>query len=214
MKNTRGFFHLVLCSFVLLTIWTLNPLQSRAQTTRNVVDQVTKHGDNLYSITVPAIIARPELASMSFPILGSDNLPIPSNFRNDIAGSLENAITKRLGVRYRRKGTDDRGYDCSGFIWRVFRESGTNFKRVAARTLWRQLPKATEEERTQFGTLVFFNGLKHVGVVRDASSFYHASLSRGVTLSTFSGYWRRRLTGYRRAPGASRLEQPLFVSNR
>ena len=66
--------------------------------------------------------------------------------------------------------------------------------------LWQELPEAKGEETTQFGTLVFFNGLKHIGIVRDADSFYHASRKQGVTLSYFSGYWERRITGYRRAP--------------
>jgi cell wall-associated NlpC family hydrolase len=82
----------------------------------------------------------------------------------------------------------------------VFKEAGADFDRVAARTLWEQLPEATDDEIAQFGTLVFFNGLKHIGIVRNADSFYHASRSQGVTLSYFDGYWERRITGYRRAP--------------
>ncbi|QQS49504.1 MAG: C40 family peptidase [Acidobacteriota bacterium] len=113
---------------------------------------------------------------------------------------LYEAISSRLGIRYRFFGTDEKGFDCSGFVWRVFQDAGADFDRVAARTLWRQLPEATDEEKVKFGTLVFFNGLRHVGIVRDAFSFYHASRSQGVTLSYFSGYWGKRLTGYRRAP--------------
>ena len=118
----------------------------------------------------------------------------------DPAAMLHNAILKRLGVQYRFYGTDDNGYDCSGFVWRVFQDAGANFQRVAARTLWQELPAAVGAETTQFGTLVFFNNLAHVGIVRDAESFYHASRSKGVTLSNFAGYWAERITGFRRAP--------------
>ena len=113
---------------------------------------------------------------------------------------LQNAIAKRLGVRYRYHGTDDRGYDCSGFVWSVFNETGAEFERGPARSLWSQLPEAKGSETRQFGTLVFFNGLRHVGIVLDGESFYHASRSKGVKLSSFSGYWKQRITGFRRAP--------------
>lgn len=124
----------------------------------------------------------------------------PLIFTNETTALLYQAINKRIGIRYKFFGTDDRGYDCSGFVWRVFQDAGSSFDRVAARTLWGQLPEATVEETSQFGTLVFFNGLKHVGIVRDAFTFYHSSRSQGVTLSTFTGYWGSRITGYRRAP--------------
>ncbi len=134
------------------------------------------------------------------PMLRPPLLTPPLAFADGASAALYQAVTRRLGIRYRFFGVDDRGYDCSGFVWRVFQDAGTNFERVAARALWNQLPEASGEEMNRFGTLVFFNGLKHVGIVRDASTFYHASRSQGVTLSTFAGYWESRITGYRRAP--------------
>jgi cell wall-associated NlpC family hydrolase len=114
--------------------------------------------------------------------------------------SIYDAIMYRLGVPYRSNGTDDRGYDCSGFVWSVFREAGIDVSRTSARALWQTLPEATEEEATQFGTLVFFKGLNHVGIVRDGYSFYHASTSQGVVRSFYSGYWGDRVLGFRRVP--------------
>ncbi|MBO0722903.1 MAG: C40 family peptidase [Blastocatellia bacterium] len=113
---------------------------------------------------------------------------------------LKEAIERRLGIPYRFHGEDDRGYDCSGFVWSVFRDAGADMERTNARSLWQQLPKATKAETRKFGTLVFFRGTNHVGIVRDAESFYHASRSRGVTISYFDDYWRKQITGYRRAP--------------
>ena len=138
--------------------------------------------------------------SLVLPTFRYDFLPPPVIFANDPAGLLQSAIAKRIGIRYRFYGTDDRGYDCSGFVWRVFNDAGADFERVAARTLWRQLPEAKGEETRQFGALVFFNGLKHIGIVRDSDSFYHASRSQGITLSYFAGYWGKRVTGFRRSP--------------
>jgi uncharacterized protein YycO len=113
---------------------------------------------------------------------------------------LQGAILKRLGIRYKFNGSDDDGYDCSGFVWRVYQEIGADFDRAPARTLWGRFPAATGDETRQFGTLVFFNGLSHVGIVRDAETFYHSSRTQGVMVSSFSGYWGKRITGYRRPP--------------
>jgi hypothetical protein len=122
-------------------------------------------------------------------------------YTEEIESSLYESINGRLGLPYRFGGTDDSGYDCSGFVWRVFREAGVDFNRTSARNLWQKLPEATEEEYSRFGTLVFFQGLDHVGIVRDAHSFYHASTSKGVMMSNFDDfnkYWRSRVIGYRR----------------
>lgn len=111
---------------------------------------------------------------------------------------LYQAVLDRLGSPYRAGGTGDRGYDCSGFVWRVYQEAGIDVGRTSARTLWEQLPEASEEEASQFGTLVFFKGLQHVGIVRDPYSFYHASTSQGVVRSFYTGYWGERVIGFRR----------------
>jgi hypothetical protein len=157
----------------------------------------------LPTVNLPQVIIKTkDLTKSVIPGLGRNffqpNLP----FANDPASQLRSAIMNKLGIRYRFYGTSDAGYDCSGFVWRVFQEAGANFQRVAARSLWSQLPEATPEEMKQFGTLVFFNDLKHVGIVRDDKTFYHSSSSKGVTVSEFAGYWEKRITGYRRAPMA------------
>ncbi len=121
-------------------------------------------------------------------------------YSDQIEKALSKAISSRLGLPYRYGGTDDSGYDCSGFVWSVFREAGFDFSRTSSRNLWQRLPEATVEESTRFGTLVFFQigqGVDHVGIVRDADSFYHASNS-GVMLSRFDNYWGSRVIGYRR----------------
>jgi cell wall-associated NlpC family hydrolase len=148
----------------------------------------------------PALAKAKDLTKLVLPNIGGKLLNPPLSFTNDPTAVLRSAILKRLGIRYRFYGIDDSGYDCSGFVWRVFQDAGADFQRVAARSLWNQLPEAQGEETRQFGTLVFFNGLKHVGIVRDANTFFHASSSKGVTISEFAGYWEKRITGFRRAP--------------
>lgn len=137
-------------------------------------------------------------ASNPSPISADNFIEYSPIYTAEIKSSLYEAIDDRLGLPYRWAGTGDHGYDCSGFVWRVFQEAGVDFDRTSARNLWQIAPEATEEESAYFGTLVFFRGLNHVGIVRDADSFYHASSSKGVMLSRFDEYWRSRVIGYRR----------------
>jgi cell wall-associated NlpC family hydrolase len=113
---------------------------------------------------------------------------------------MTESIRNKLGIRYRYGTQGPRSYDCSGFIWKVFNESGIAMTRTSAREFWRQYEPVTGEDRFKFGTLVFFNKLGHVGIVASKDGFYHASSSRGVTYSKFKGYWSKRIVGYRRIP--------------
>ena len=110
------------------------------------------------------------------------------------------SIRAKLGLRYRYGTQGPRSYDCSGFVWKVFQESGIPFTRTSARWFWKSYKPVYGKDRFEFGTLVFFNRLGHVGIVVDEKGFYHASRSKGVTYSPFKGYWSKRIVGYRRIP--------------
>jgi len=191
-------FRRVLCFCLFAGLLTHSSMAAKAQVSSNVFLQIA-NGAHAKAPQLPEIKTG-DFTSLILPTFRYDLVQPPLILPTDVAALLQNAIVKRLGVRYRYYGANDYGYDCSGFVWSVFREVGADFERGAARTLWYQLPEAVGSETRQFGTLVFFNGLKHIGIVRDAESFYHASRSQGVTLSRFSRYWERRITGFRRAP--------------
>lgn len=123
-----------------------------------------------------------------------------------LRSQMMNSITKKLGIPYRYGSNGPRSYDCSSFVWKVFGDVGIEFTRTSARQYWQQFEPVKGKERFKFGTLVFFNRLGHVGIVVDENGFYHASSSKGVTYSTFEGYWEKRITGYRRVP----LEDYLY----
>jgi cell wall-associated NlpC family hydrolase len=110
------------------------------------------------------------------------------------------AIDQRLGSRYRWGGTGPDRFDCSGFVWSIFNATGINFERASARNLFARFEPAPAEEQFKFGTLVFFSGLTHVGVVADERGFYHASRRHGVIYSEFNEYWLKRIDGFRRVP--------------
>ena len=111
---------------------------------------------------------------------------------------LLTAIEDRLGTPYRWGATGPDRFDCSGFVWSIFQEAGISFERASARTLFARFSAPAEGEQFQFGTLVFFSGLAHVGVVADANGFYHASRHHGVIYSKFDDYWTKRIDGFRR----------------
>jgi peptidoglycan endopeptidase LytE len=113
---------------------------------------------------------------------------------------LLSGIQARLGIPYLYGSTGPNRYDCSGFVWSVFRDAGINFERQSARSLWSATIPVEGDERFKFGTLVFLNRLGHMGIVADENGFYHASSSKGITYSPFKGYWEKRIVGFRRMP--------------
>ena len=114
--------------------------------------------------------------------------------------TLMTAIEERLGSRYRWGATGPDRFDCSGFVWSIYQATGISFERVSARHLFTRFAAPSEEEQFEFGTLVFFSGLTHVGVIADEHGFYHASRRHGVVYQPFTEYWLKRIDGFRRVP--------------
>lgn len=115
-----------------------------------------------------------------------------------VSGRIMAGIQARWGIPYRYGSTGPNTYDCSGFVWSVFNEAGVPFTRASARALWASSEPVYGDDRYKFGTLVFLNGLGHMGIVADENGFYHASSSKGITYSPFKGYWSTRIVGFRR----------------
>lgn len=122
---------------------------------------------------------------------------------------LTSAIEQRLGARYSWGATGPNVFDCSGFVWSSFQTAGIKFSRASARSLWSTFAPSTKEEESQFGTLVFFSGRRHIGIVADKNGFYHASRHHGVIYSPFNDYWLKRIDGFRRVPLTSLTPQPV-----
>lgn len=121
---------------------------------------------------------------------------LPGRFDRD----LLSAIQSHLGSPYRYTGTGPDSFDCSGFVWRTFQEAGFDFSRGPASSYWATFAAPSTEDRYKFGTLVFFSGLAHVGIVADEHGFYHSSRHHGVIYSPFNEYWLSRIDGFRRVP--------------
>lgn len=135
-------------------------------------------------------------------------LPLASSTLMRFDTLLLNAIDERLGSHYVWGAAGPHVFDCSGFVWSAFKEVGVDFTRGSARTYWSRFTPAREDEKFKFGTLVFFNGLTHVGIVADDKGFYHASRHKGVVYQAWTKYYLSRVDGFRRIP----LPAPLTAS--
>ncbi len=113
---------------------------------------------------------------------------------------LLTAIESHMGSSYHYAGTGPESFDCSGFVWRAYQDAGVNFQRGPAHSYWAAFAPPPKEEEFKFGTLVFFSGLTHVGIVADEKGFYHSARHGGVVYSPFNDYWLSRIDGFRRPP--------------
>ncbi len=113
---------------------------------------------------------------------------------------LKATIERYMGKPYVWGATGLKSFDCSGLVWRVLCDNGINIKRTTARKLYMCLPKPGAGEAWHEGNIVFFDDLRHCGIVADRSSFYHAQTSKGTNLSRLTPFWRSKIVGFRRLP--------------
>lgn len=112
--------------------------------------------------------------------------------------SLISQAKKYIGVRYKWGGMSPSGFDCSGYINYVFRQSqGVVLPRTAAQ-LFSQV--GLKVSQPSVGDLVFFTtykaGASHVGIYVGNGQFIHASSSKGVTISSLNTpYYKARYLG-------------------
>jgi cell wall-associated NlpC family hydrolase len=119
-----------------------------------------------------------------------------------IADSMINFSKKYIGLNYRRGGTSNRGYDCSGYTMVVFRKFGIKLPHTSAGQALFGLE--VKSKNIQKGDLIFFKGrsrrgkrIGHVGIVisekGEAVKFIHSSVSDGVRVDWLaSDYYRKR----------------------
>jgi cell wall-associated NlpC family hydrolase len=168
-----------------------NAPATRPILTNTLVVPPAENKQTLVKKTVSSMAMNPAAASLAAGRLV---------YKDTVSTAIMRGIESRFGIPYRYGSTGPNRYDCSGFVWSVFNEAGINFTRQSARSLWAMSEPVTGDERFKFGTLVFLNGLGHMGIVADENGFYHASSSKGITYSTFKGYWEGRIVGFRRLP--------------
>ena len=137
--------------------------------------------------------------SLAAPQSAPDQQSQPSFFEG-----VKATMQKYLGRPYLWGASGIKSFDCSGFVWRVLYENGVLMKRTTARKLYMILPAVPKEEQWNFGTLIFFDDLTHVGIVDSSQGFYHSQVIYGTQRSDMTPFLRRKIYGFRRLPTASR----------
>jgi probable lipoprotein NlpC len=129
----------------------------------------------------------------------SSHAPPPSGRLSDsivVVAQLNDQLQQWYGTPYRYGGMDRGGVDCSGFVYRTFRD---RFDMQLPRSTSEQTEIGTKVSRDELmpGDLVFFktgageSGL-HVGIYDTNDQFIHASTSKGVMRSSLNNvYWRK-----------------------
>ena len=149
----------------------------------------------------PAPVPAPPPESSPVP---AEPLPPASSNGYAISGS---ALLLR-GTPYKNGGHDPSGFDCSGFVWYVFDQSGVHVPRTVAQ----QFRAGSDVDLTDLraGDLVFFDTINvptrqtatHVGISIGGDEFVHAPSTAGeVRVERLgSSYWAPRFVGARRVP--------------
>lgn len=121
-----------------------------------------------------------------------------SSYTNKEIENLVETAYDYQGVPYRNGGTDEKGLDCSGLLFRVYADNNFLIPRPTGLQVLFGIPVKLQD--TQVGDWLFFktNGsatINHVGLVTkiksaDAFYFIHASTSKGVREDLLqSKYW-------------------------
>lgn len=109
-----------------------------------------------------------------------------------------------LGVKYKYGGTDQKGFDCSGYTGYVMKKFDIFLPRTSGDQF--QTVKKIKKNKVEKGDLVFFGGrnINHVGIIcsepGEQLHMIHASTSVGISIVNIeqSSYWKPRIKGYGR----------------
>ncbi len=144
-------------------------------------------------------------------LLGEASPPAPKTSSPELkpvdvgtASGLLQTSKQFLGVRYTWGGNTDRsGFDCSGFVKKVFADHKISLPRTS-RAMSTQGVRVAKHD-LQAGDLVFFKTarsrvINHVGIYMGDGNFIHSSSSaRRVLIQPFSDY-EKKFAGARRMP--------------
>lgn len=195
----------VLTATLTIGLWSISAYAQSGDARPRVLSNATDVNEQSCSPDDPVVISTAELGESRLaakPAVALTGPTVKSAESLKVQPMLLAAIDERLGSRYKWGATGPNRFDCSGFVWSIFQSVGIDFERASARNLWARFEAPAPEEQYKFGTLVFFSGLAHVGVVADQNGFYHASRHHGVVYSPFNEYWVKRIDGFRKVPAA------------
>jgi len=116
-------------------------------------------------------------------------MPPAPDIRDEI---IKTALSLR-GKAYKKYGKGPDGFDCSGFVYYVYKKSNITLA-PSTKKLIRYGHKITLD-KVKPGDLVFFKAKKifHVGIMLNQEEFIHSSTRKGVTVDRLdSPYWGKK----------------------
>ncbi len=162
-------------------------------------------------LEAPAFETTPNFAAK--PVLGS----LLSRGSRALGGVLQSALSF-TGIRYRYGGSSPlTGFDCSGFVGYVFRESaGLKLPRASYQMASAEGLKLSRDE-LKAGDLVFFGPRKrvnHVGIYLGDDRFIHAPSTGGRVRTDLlsNNYWRARFVSGKRVLDTNRMADARLLA--
>jgi len=143
--------------------------------------------------------SRSALQSYAAPVVKSETPT--SSVAN--ASQIISYAKQFMGLRYvwSSSSPSNGGFDCSGFIYYVFKNNGYNISRQNVEGYWNSVQRVSTP---QVGDLVFYKntyrvGPSHMGIYLGDNKFLNAGSSHGVSIGDMNNtYWKTRLLGYGR----------------
>ncbi|MFK2826896.1 NlpC/P60 family protein [Bacillus sp. B190/17] len=132
----------------------------------------------------------------TFKVLGKTAVSTSSNSSSSKA-SVTSYAKRFMNVPYKWGGTTPSGFDCSGFLTYVYKNSANI---SLPRTVAGIYTSGKRTSSPKVGDIVFFQtykkGASHAGIYLGGNQFIHSSSSAGVTISSLkSTYWSQRYLG-------------------
>lgn len=164
----------------------------------------SKSSRNKTQKTVSSVTAKKKKNSKK-PIADGEKLKYSSKSERKKIQSIIKYAKSFDGTRYKYGGTTKKGMDCSGLVYTSFKKEDIILPRTS-RAMSTQ-GKKIKLNKLQHGDLLFFktskkNVINHVGIVvqtKGEIKFIHASVSKGVTISSLNErYWKNCFTSIRR----------------
>ncbi|WP_110112197.1 NlpC/P60 family protein [Bacillus sp. CGMCC 1.16541] len=145
-----------------------------------------------HGLNADGIVGKQTIAKL--PISKKSNVKGVSSFN---VNSLVSEAKKHSSVPYKWGGTTPKGFDCSGFLGYVFKQSAGI---QLPRTVDAMYQKGQKVSKPAVGDIVFFEtykkGASHAGIYLGNNQFIHSSSSKGVSIASLNNsYWKPRYLG-------------------
>lgn len=114
--------------------------------------------------------------------------------------SVVDIARKLIGTPYVWGGSTPSGFDCSGFIYYVYKQADSAMKRYSSEGYY---DRSYYVDSPQVGDLVFFkdtykSGISHLGIYVGNNEFIHADANGVKITSLNNSYWKEHFESFKR----------------